>query len=46
MKILFSNSQPKKKKQLHLHNRFYAIKDGQIRQNTYSHVLDLAKICV
>ena len=44
MKILFANSQPKKK--LHLHNRFYAIKDGQIRQNTHPNVLDLAKIWV
>ena len=32
MKILFSNSQPKKKKKkLHLHNIFYAIKDGSTR---------------
>ena len=35
-----------KQKKLHVHNKFYAIKDGQTRQHTQSHVLNLVKICV
>ena len=38
-----SNSHPKKKN-LHLHRRFYAIKDDHIRQLIQYHVVDSAKI--
>ena len=38
-------SQPKQQK-WHVHNRLYAIKEGQIRQPTQSYVLNLAGICV
>ena len=42
--LIFFKYSTKTKKNLHLLNKFYAIKDGQTRQHTQSHVLNLVKI--